>query len=348
MLLHSFGNSKSSAGNGVFYHLQVRKISRARDSNPMIINTASSGVICLRCQFRLAYLLRRPKAFSIPRRGSQIRRNGTENSHEAAVSSSRTEITPEAEDGESVSGDGRPPLRRVAADRPQGPGLRAAYHSRGQRLLAQEEILPIDILGQAAHAIVMREGGVWQTRKPVPEEVVEQVSNRLDDVFDALDRERRDLTAEEVQKNIDELRPAQDAVLTRGEFDLLKETLVRGFTTPQLNAYVRDKASEGQAHTASEEARFPWILCQSPWKPEVGLVDEIADHRLQGYVTKSATPKEKLVVSLMRQRWGISIQELLEGHGVLEVQVQEVEFNLLLGMSAFPYPRRERRRKGMD
>lgn len=74
---------------------------------------------------------------------------------------------------------------------------------------------------------------------------------------------------------------------------------------------------------------YPWMLEASHWSPEVAGAVEQTEHPLRGYILKSMRPKQRLAMQLMRECWGVSVQELQNGNGRLDVRIRDLEFKLL-------------------
>ncbi|KAH8907401.1 hypothetical protein BR93DRAFT_878112 [Coniochaeta sp. PMI_546] len=217
--------------------------------------------------------------------------------------------------------------QRAPLTLPTGPEF---YTAKGQRLRPINRSLPIDILGKPAHALVMRDAGP-RRKKELEQIAPDQQSDTASPVNLAKIYESTQDDAPstaEVLQNIHELRPTE-AVLPRREFEALKKTLYKGFTKTQLETYMHKSSSLVEEKEKTTEIR-PWVLETWPWTPEVAPDTETSDALLQGYVSKSTTPKERLVVSLMRQCWGLGMQELQSQQGYLDVRVQDLQFDLLM------------------
>ncbi|KAK8024018.1 hypothetical protein PG993_012084 [Apiospora rasikravindrae] len=113
-------------------------------------------------------------------------------------------------------------------------------------------------------------------------------------------------------------------------------------------AELESQVTEVQDHTGSGEASpqgevdssapvttYPWIREISPWvrlnseEVAAGGLPEDTDQHLHGYVSEAASPKEKLAVRIMRECWGLHIEELMGGLGQVEVAVRKLEFTML-------------------
>lgn len=201
------------------------------------------------------------------------------------------------------------------------------------------EELGTGILGKPAQAIVMKNGGRIQRKEfPVDEDLTVPVEHV--DLGAILEKEGSSPELDEVLQNIEELKPEHLTVSSR-EFDKLKKVLLHGFTATQLASYIRRyellnnheiDGSLVDLPTAAQpqyEDVYPWIVSRSQWLPEVRKGEEAIEAGLRGYLLEAMTPKEKLVVRLMRQYWELSILEIMAGEGYLDVQIREPEFSLL-------------------
>lgn len=220
-------------------------------------------------------------------------------------------------------------VRYTAPAQPKAP---TAYRKGNTKLVEDRPRLSIDTLGKAAEVIVLREGGNWHSK---PYKVDERPADKGLTLDEHVDQEAG-LDLEVILENIDELRPEHRILPTR-EFKDVFDILMNGFTCTQLDSYVQRhqlRQWEGDETpllgVLSELSKpQPWIVGQSMWTPEVkGAVEEV-DQPLMGYVLKSMTPKQRLVMQLMRECWAMSVQELIDGQGVLEVQLRAREFKLL-------------------
>lgn len=205
------------------------------------------------------------------------------------------------------------------------------YTAKGQRLKPTNQTLPIDILGKPGHALVLRDAGP-RKKKKLEQMAPDEPSgpDSLMNLAKIYESTQGDVpSSAEVLRNIDELRPSE-SVLPRREFDALKKTLYKGFTKAQLAAYIHKASSmETEKDNTILELR-PWVLEKWPWIPEADSALGTSDALLQGYVSKSTTPKEKLAVGLMRQCWGLGMQELQSQLGYLDIRVQDLQFELLM------------------
>lgn len=192
--------------------------------------------------------------------------------------------------------------------------------------------LPVETLGKTAEVIVLREDGEWIMRSFKEDKRPADAGLSLDEHVD----QDEGISLDEIMDNIDELRP-EHTVLPSNEFKNVFDLLAVGFTSYQLEHYVErhfSRLEEGgetpfPGLKAGVSKPLPWIKEQSVWAPEVEDALQGVDHPLKGYVLNSMRPKQRLVMQLMRECWGISAQELMDGQGVLEIQIRDMEFKLL-------------------
>lgn len=90
-----------------------------------------------------------------------------------------------------------------------------------------------------------------------------------------------------------------------------------------------DEAQTPPSSLYDKPVEYPWMAERSHWSPEVAGAIEETEHPLRGYVLKSMRPKNRLVVQLMRECWGVSAHELQNGTGRLDIRVRDLEFKLL-------------------
>ncbi|KAB5559665.1 mitochondrial inner-membrane-bound regulator-domain-containing protein [Coniochaeta sp. 2T2.1] len=205
------------------------------------------------------------------------------------------------------------------------------YSAKGQRLKPTNRELPIDILGRPGHALVMRDAGKKPRRQleqmPEDEPADSESAMNLVKIYESTQVDVP--SAAEVLHNIHELKPSE-TVLTQREFEALKKTLYKGFTKTQLATYIHKASLVEKDQDGTQLDLRPWVLEKWPWAPELKSEFETTDALLQGYVKKSTSPKERLVVSLMRQCWGLGIREIQSQQGYLDVRVQDLQFDLLM------------------
>lgn len=240
-------------------------------------------------------------------------------------------------------------IRKIGKFEPTARG-RKKEHRRGDMLLVEDASkLGIESLGKEAEVIVLRDGRHWARRAPPvaagPEKTMDE-GLKIEDWMEEEDV----LSLDDVMENIHGLKPERQIVSAR-EYKSLFDTLFNGFTILQLEKYaawhreqpilktIKDEVF-GDTNVTSEEPAIPadvtpkhrqyvWMTEEAHWTPSVDGAVEDAQYPLAGYILKSMPPKQRLVVQLMRECWGISIQELLNGNGHIDIRVRDLEFKLL-------------------
>lgn len=231
---------------------------------------------------------------------------------------------------------GRPPLEgRRAPQQPQVEEDRPRTYWKGDTKLIQDfRKITVNTLGQEADIIVLKDGGKYPRKDPpkVDRKSFEKNERAFEDFVD----QEHGVSMDIVMDNIEELRP-EHRILPAREFKILFDKLINAFTVPQLTEYVKrylerikqgDESSMAGTLPGSGSQR-PWIVSEMRWIPEVPGALPNVDPSLQGYILKSMPPKQRRVMQLMRECWGMSVQELTHGNGALEVEVRDLEFTLL-------------------
>jgi hypothetical protein len=227
---------------------------------------------------------------------------------------------------------------------------RKKEHRRGDMLLVEDASkLGVDSLGKAAEVIVLRDRRRWERRNRLVDSNSEEATGEGLMFEDFLD-EQDALSLDEVVKNIHGLQPGRQ-ILSAREYKSLFNTLLNGFTILQLEKYVMSHREQpiletikdeifSEAETSSEapvipadeltkRRKYAWMIEEAHWTPYVEGAVEEAQYPLAGYITKLMPPKQRLVVQLMRECWGVSIRELMEGNGRIDIRVRDLEFKLL-------------------
>jgi hypothetical protein len=224
------------------------------------------------------------------------------------------------------------------SDRQRNRGLRSQYfNSKGEVVAAEEEALSIGMLGKPAHAIVVRGKGRSRHR-PVMQQITSTAGREThisgSDLEQTAAQQALQATLEEAHDNLDELSPGHGSALSSEEFDRLRRTLVEGFTTAQLLSYVKKKQQSRQQQADLLGLKdAPGLINLVPWAPYLPAdAGEIADETLLGYVMRGMAPKDIQALKVIRNGWNVSMQELLASPGVMVLDIEEISFQLLLGM----------------
>lgn len=278
--------------------------------------------ICLRCQYRLA---RR----SVPSKT----RSAFISTHLRPKKSKIVPDNPE-DDEEDLHAPIKRPLKlsrhplglpKHISEHPLGK----LYGYTGQQLRENREKLSVDVLGETAEVIVLRDSKIRNYKQGGYEEDVE--TKKGIDILATLDEERGLVGWEEVESNINDFRPIDGHhPQTREEFSDLLTGLQSGFTVSQLARYLqihgRKDLADPEPITASLALRI------SPWIPGISESDERLDNdHLRGYDLESYTTKQRLVLRLLRECWKLELPFVEEGIGQIEVDIKAGDLDLLLG-----------------
>ncbi|KAK0669563.1 rmp1 protein [Cercophora samala] len=207
-----------------------------------------------------------------------------------------------------------------------------SWKSKGQHVEAERENLGLDMLGKPAAAIVLRKKPLKRLKRSTMEGEDLEPGQTSAVLRRLLEGGTDSLTTEQILLNIHELQPVDDRVLSEEEFSTLKDTLMRGFTVPQLSAYIETWNSARQFKDPAEKtttATPAWILETRPWVPAIENPPLDMDGKLLGYIAQGAPRKEKLVMQLMRLCWDLSCSNVQEEQGHLDVKLRKAEFDLL-------------------
>ncbi|KAK1965239.1 hypothetical protein LY78DRAFT_658517 [Colletotrichum sublineola] len=217
--------------------------------------------------------------------------------------SSGTEPAAACTAGEPATQD--KPIRRVFYGKDSRD--RREHRRIGQRsVYLQSQELGVNMLGEKARAIVMRETG--RDPKFLRELPFEEPLAPGFDLKASLEAEAKDFTMEEAMANVDSVRPT-DPIVSQSEFDGLLEVLLNGFTVAQLKAYIaREKAKAVTTPVGGKVLQYDWVQDEHPWAP-------LLKPRVIGY------PKERLVLTLMIEVWRLSIREMIDGTGFYSAKI---------------------------
>ncbi|KAK7451938.1 hypothetical protein Landi51_04600 [Colletotrichum acutatum] len=198
---------------------------------------------------------------------------------------------------------GEDPLDRLSRRR---VGNRSVY--------LQSEALDVDMLGEKAQAIVMRD--MRRSHRDIKQLPVEELIPEAFDISQSLASEDKDLTMEEALSNLEEIRPS-DPIVSYDDFYTLLDVLINGFTVAQLRAYV-SRANARAATTPKEKTKqlYDSVEVLTPWTP-------VASVEIDG------SAKERLGLTLMLEAWRLTMREIVDGQGYLSGRIDERFFALL-------------------
>ena len=275
--------------------------------------------ICLRCQSRLA------------KRSAPSKSQFTFQSTDAKARRSR--IIPD--DNDQDEGGFHPTRRPLRLSRrPLGVPKQISEHPlgklygyTGQQLRENREKLSVNVLGEAAEVIVLRDSKISNYNHQIEENVETQEGI---DILAKLDEERGLVGWDEVEANINEFRPKEDEQpQTILEFSQLITELQGGFTVAQLAKYLQ---AHGQTDKKAPKLSSTSLIQRiSPWIPGISESDSYLDQdELQGYDLRSYTSKQRLVLRILRECWKLKLPFVEEGIGQIEVELAPGDFDLLL------------------
>ncbi|KAI0118205.1 hypothetical protein GGR51DRAFT_207216 [Nemania sp. FL0031] len=310
----------------------------------MITRRAPVGAVCFRCRLRLLQQL------------TPVRYVASDATSDAATNAPHVDVDVDVDgptDAEVPVQHVRDPANRNKNRRPERkqqqllPHLawkKLNLHNRhvsGNRVLDEAtRSLGTDMLGQPGYAIVMKDGGKIKKKQfpslPI-EPATESSSNVATSIEALVESQRQRPTIDQIRSNIHELQPA-DKALPEKEFAKLKYMLTEGFLSTQLKSYMEWHKSEAQGRSKKRVAdtpsspKFSWIKEWLPWVPlqPESATAEATNFTLQGYISDTTTPKEKLAIRLMRECWQLSVIELDTQLGETQVKLHDHEFVLLM------------------
>ncbi|KAG5935778.1 hypothetical protein E4U60_002972 [Claviceps pazoutovae] len=109
--------------------------------------------------------------------------------------------------------------------------------------------------------------------------------------------------SDEVRQNVEEFKP-QEKIIRKIDFESLMNSLRDSFTAWQLVAYLNEGTWD-PAPDVDSEPSFPWILKKSLWKSNE------PDPLRWGDLTS----KQRRAATILTGKWGLEIQEQVEGLG---------------------------------
>ncbi|TGJ83303.1 hypothetical protein E0Z10_g5441 [Xylaria hypoxylon] len=299
----------------------------------MIARGAPVGAVCFRCRLRLLRQLTPIRRFASDATTAPYVDNRVDN---RADNRADGDTSQDADQGQSYESRGRVRSGVKRLD------LRKRHLSGNRVFTETTASLGSDMLGKPAYAIVMRDAGRIQRKKIplIPSEIDAEPSGDIATRIEALlGSQREPATLHEVRSNIQGLQPqADNNVLSEKDFRRLQRVLHKGFLSHQIKEYIQWHKSDAQdksQETATDSAshpEFPWIREMTPWVPLQSKPNaaKITDPTLLGYASNTTPPKERLVIRLMHECWGLSIAELETQLGETQIKLHNNEFILLM------------------
>lgn len=264
------------------------------------------------------------------------------------------------------------------------PLLRRSWHMSGAKagieplrlrelnrsnLRERTEDVPVDSLGRPTEVIVLRDkrDGYdirFVTQKEIRKEVEYPQPPSPMDMLAELNDERGLIGREEVNQNIDSLRPPA-RVLSWEQIREVEKLLSEGFTMTHLLDYIQDSekqrmaalkikkqekvSMETEIHEEGETTALSisesdesatkrrdkkdenFTMRQSAWMPGISDQGEyFEESALRGYVSEAFTPKQRVVMQLMRSCWNIEAEQLLSSVGEIELRLDSADLELLI------------------
>ena len=316
----------------------------------MILRRISVAHICLRCQLRLLKQVGRPNNILKPHaqqaRGIRLQQNKawpetsgnpkliTLSGEGPAEATERDPKIRQPSDREKIRRDTVYKQLPLTNDRLTEHPLGRLHGFRGRKVREQAVGLGVDTLGAEAKVIVLRDAGIYYSPRP---EIEELKGGEAVDILAQLDAERGLIGQAEVEKNIEELKPKDpQKPITWDELQVIEQQLVNGFTVSQLVRYIGSfeerRKVRGLSDVVKTQKKYPGpIIEESQWMPgksENG--EEFEESLLRGYGSDAFTPKQRLVLQLLRQCWHLEVREVIESIGEVELKIGGAELELLL------------------
>lgn len=206
----------------------------------------------------------------------------------------------------------------------------------GQKKREDVEDLGLPLLGEDGKVVVLRDSVL--SKYYTSQQMLPQEAEHID-ILGQIDEERGLVGPKEVEANINMLKPAPGhQMYTWEEVSELVGKIQLGFTTPQLERYIKDNTvqpSEPAPLALPPKTRHV-IKIATPWRPGISKVEHAFDNDpLRGYVLDSYTRKQKVILKLLIECWQIEALEIIDGIGQFEVFLDARDLELLLGMSSF-------------
>ena len=290
----------------------------------MLAPRASGAFVCLRCELRLA----RPRLAALDRRVSHANFSASTSRHDGAdelqapsqAPHSELRITKEVQ-----------PLNRLR--RRKGKIIRETSAKLGG----------LKRLGDDADILVLKEVGDTAPEEPAVQPEKDELLE-VPDILASL-QEDRDLTPEEVNKQIESLRPKthldpnEPHYVTQTTFIKLIRLLMDGFTQQQLSAFYSAAKNIQQSKVYKEvleglkgekgTAKRP--VERTEWQPGTTAINK----RLPGLDLRQSSSRRKgvskqlLVDRILRDVWNLVLLEEIEAPGELELSLKPWQVTLL-------------------
>ena len=294
---------------------------------PMLAPRASNAFVCVRCQLKQL----RPSLHSLARRPSQAQFSST---------TFRRDAFDEFE--QASAPQRKPPPPKVSAH-PLGKLQKRRGKTAVRASTAQLE--GVKTLGKDAEILVLREVEDAPMRRSIPEpEVVQEVSQDTEmsaaKLLESIKEEGGQMTAEEVDQQLDSLRPKthdysdEPHYLTLEAFKSLSRALNQGFTAPQLAHYavngetVLPKTTPDKQTTPDDQGKQ--LVERTPWFPgRTPMNRRLPGTSAHQITARQKTKKAPIIDHIVRHKWGVVLLEEIESPGEIELHMTSWQLHLL-------------------
>lgn len=234
-------------------------------------------------------------------------------------------------------------------------GLRPLVRGRnGRQHREASEKLSIDSLGKSSEVIVLRdvpkrkkkrtqsEAEVSASPVKTPTGSTAPASLTAKEIESYADKRIRKVPQDEVNASIEKVRPGEDEnVVTKKEFETKAKELFDAFNIAQLRGYIRSYSKRTTALPSSAESQSNTksgtgirIVTCTPWhtgtsKLEIRL--PVVENARQ--LLRRMPPKQLVIEQILRDCWGLRVEEEEDATGELEILLRPDQFGLLLTKS---------------
>jgi hypothetical protein len=196
-----------------------------------------------------------------------------------------------------------------------GTSERSPRANGGRRGLISHRKLDIDALGKPVDALVLENPNRLSSGASSPLYMPVGDSTQVD--WAALGTfETSEDTAADADRNIEEMRPADNGAVSLKSFQKLRAGLVESYTRDQLHLYIQARQAHKKPPQQKQEL-LPWLKRERPWKSETA-----SD-------TAHLTPKARLATTILRDIWGVDVLEDLMEVGLHTISLKDSLFKLL-------------------
>ncbi|KAI9775242.1 MAG: hypothetical protein M1839_001360 [Geoglossum umbratile] len=283
--------------------------------------------ICLRCQLRL-----NRSASSVQPTVTPLLR-----SKRLISSSSLAHTTKEAPSEQIVDGGPekwKPPKEKrwLPPNKPIGK-LRGR---KGHQIRESVANLQIQALGEPAKVIILRDSMPDNSRSvehlnSTEREIPDTENLTLMKLLAKLDAERGLISQEDVNTNVEVLRPSPNTVLSQEDFSKLADELCKGFTTTQLAGYTHAFEAKQPPKYPAKKMERPTNIEETEWTPRVvPKPSSSVEMGVTSAAVRNVTKKRKLAERVLRRCWSVQTEEEYESIGQIELCLRHRELSLLL------------------